>query len=197
MKKLLLGLLSLTFLLSCGEKKEPIWEYQSNLDLQTRYLNRIIELSGNDKFLRVFKRVGEKKELLNTGDYVITAFIDLGEVKVKSDHKNREYIIICPEPEIEPRNNHEGYDNMSVEWSKIDKKEGRRDFTANERQKAVTETIKTLNKEIRDNKNHPIIKQLISDAKNNARINLPLFLKKLDIDKGYRIKVEFPNDKGK
>ena len=61
MKKLLLGLLSLTFLLSCGEKKEPIWEYQSNLDLQTRYLNRIIELSGNDKFLRVFKRVGEKK----------------------------------------------------------------------------------------------------------------------------------------
>lgn len=193
MKKLLFVVMSLAIFVGCKDKKEPLWEFQNNLDLAEVHLNRIIELNDEKKFLGKFERAGERKEMLNTGDYIITAYVNLGDVKVKTNHKKREYVIMCPNPKIEPRNNHIGFDKGSVRWSKIDRKEGRKDFTENERQKAINKTIKELDKEIRDKENHPVIVQLKNDAKTNARENLPALLRKLDIDRGYRVRVEFVN----
>lgn len=191
MKKLLFVMMSLAMSVGCQDKKEPLWEFQNNLDLAEVHLNRIIELDDDGKFLGIFKKAGGRKELLNTGDYIITAYINLGDVKVETNHDKREYVIKCPIPKIEPRCNHIGDDNGNVRWSKIDRKEGRKDFTENERQKAINKTIKALDKEIRDNEKHPIIIKLKDDAKINARANLPAFLKKLNIDRGYRIRVVF------
>ena len=194
MKKLLFAVMSLAIFVGCKDKKEPLWEFQNNLDLAEVHLNRIIELNDDEKFLGIFEKSGERKDLLSTGDYIITAYIDLGDVKVETNHDKRMYIIKCPNPKIERRNNHIGFDKETVRWSKIDRKEGRKDFTENERQKARNEAIKGLDKEIRDNENHSVIVQLKEDAKVNARQNLPLLLRKLDIDRGYRVRVEFDKE---
>ena len=179
MKKLLVRLLfvaAFTTFFSCTEtKKDPRWRYTDELELAHTHINRIVDLSDDGKFLGIFKKAGERKQLIRTGNLEVIAFINLEEVKVVSGNSKCEYTIKCPKIEIKTEYTGTGKDKDLL--TKIDTKEGRRYFTAKEQDEKIVQAVKKMVDDIEDGKYNLTIKQLIKEAKASARHNLPQLMK--------------------
>lgn len=195
-KVLILQLIICSFW-GCSDSK-PKWTYQDDLELAEIYINRVIELNEDEKFLGTFKKAGRRIELIDIGDLRLVAFVDLSDVKIISKNDNtKDIIIYCPDPQIKSQYEHVGYDSSAIKWECIDILEGRNYYTEIERQDKINEAVIKLNEELKDQKKNKELRyELFKAAKESAESNLPVFFRRCNPEyEDYSINIVFESEK--
>lgn len=173
-----IGIAMLASLYGCRGGDKPSIVSQDDLELAHVCLNRVFTLEDNSKLFGILPIAGDRIATYRTGPFVVTAYVSLRDVELQEtvgEDGQRVLTVLCPAIEI--KGGYEKWEARELRFQSINEDEGRKPFTANEIQKKETEAVEEMKKILANKAGNPIIQDLIKEARQSARENIPLLLR--------------------